>query len=129
MMLNKKGPVFCAGTLASLAAVAVALGMWQKFGANASAGKTPGPQSPTLSPADEPTEDTPPVVLPEAERLRIWQIEHAVVLMDFRFWPKLASAIRDRNRDGMRCFFRRDARVELIRAQDEMTESLGFGYF
>lgn len=67
------------------------------------------------------------LALPEAERNHIWEIEHRVLVLDFRFWPALSAAIREQDRERVRGFFVSGATAELINPEKVETESLEFG--
>ena len=69
------------------------------------------------------------LTLPESERSYIWKIEHFVFLLDFRFWPRLGEAIRERDADRAQSFFAAEAHTELINPGEAKTESLAFGKF
>jgi hypothetical protein len=67
------------------------------------------------------------LALPEAERNHIWEIEHRVLVLDFRFWPALSAAIREQDRERVRGFFASGASAELIKPEKVEAESLEFG--
>ena len=69
------------------------------------------------------------VTLPDSERQYLGQIEHFVVVLDFRFWPALSEALRDQNRDQVASFFTPGAQAALVNEQGETRDSLGFAEF
>src|SRR5262245_24851192 len=110
--------------------IAAGLFWWATHGSELAASRVSSSKSPTVSENTARdgnlTNDGSDLALPEAERNYIWEIEHRVLLLDFRFWPVLSGAMRARDRPKVSSFFDSSASLGLLDSENVEPESLGF---
>jgi hypothetical protein len=73
----------------------------------------PKPQPGSVAPGATSETAPPPIVdkLPEEIRSRLWNIEHRAFVVERKWFPQIAAALRARDRDALARWLARDARV------------------
>ncbi len=128
MMQPNRNTLWLAGAIVLGGVTLMAGAFWRhrqsSNGKDSTVGQSAKPSASLQATDDSPQTAESSLALPESERSYIWQIEHFVLVLDFRFWPGLSAAIRDLDRERVRSFFKPGVKAALINQESVQTESL-----